>query len=170
MAAWVLSLQRSVGNQAVTALVPSISETVIQRKIAKATDGNGPIAEIADSGLTGNEAAAAKQALGYIDAGTALVDQDWAKEKITANGGKVPNSLKKFKWAVAHGNRDGDLPGVKGAGGYLEYYLRKGDDNAAALSDVCRLVISTSTGDVFHTATHYGRDGSPAFTHYRAKK
>jgi len=159
----LLHLQRTAGNAAVTAMLA-------QRRFDK-TDGTdttqGPINDIEDSALSGDQEKAAAQALGYVDAGTALLSQPWAAARVTANNNKVPNSLKKFKWGDSHGNRNGDLPGTKGAGGYKEYYLRTGDTDDDTLSSTDRLVISDSTGDVFHTDTHYGRDGSPAFTHYR---
>jgi hypothetical protein len=41
------------------------------------------------------------------------------------------------------------------------------NDAGNAASDYERLVVRTSTKDVFYTATHYGDQGSPPFTHYR---
>jgi hypothetical protein len=55
---------------------------------------------------------------------------------------------------------------VPGAGGYDEYYVMNAKNDGAA--DAERLVVATD-GNVFHTATHYGDHGPPAFTHYRAK-
>ena len=66
------------------------------------------------------------------------------------------------KWGVAHSNRDGDLPGAKGAGGYLEYYVepeKKSDGFGAR-----RLVVEVKTGRRFYSDNHYGDGGkTPAF-------
>ena len=43
-----------------------------------------------------------------------------------------------------------------------------GADQKGGPTDWERLVISTG-GDVFHTGTHYGNHGVPAFTHFRSK-
>lgn len=179
----LLRLQRVAGNAAVVASLrpapspaepqaggrSSVVHRLLQRRVAKETTDpdSGPIADIEDSTLSGARKKAADQALGYIDGGTALLEQPWVKAKVKANGDKVPNSVKKVKWGDSHKNRDGDLPGKKNAGGYKEYYLRTGDTDGDPISPTDRLVISDSSKQVFHTSTHYGRDGKPAFTHLR---
>lgn len=165
-------LQRAAGNRIVVGLLggdraagPSLS-----RRVLKATDGNGPVADLEDSSIGGDEKARADGALKLVDAGTAFDAHPYVEDRTTANGGKVPNSVKKnMKWAWAHRNVEGHLPGVKGAGGYMEYYICSGADQKGAPTDWERLVVSAGTGDVFHTNTHYGNHGTPAFTHYRAK-
>jgi hypothetical protein len=140
----------------------------LQRKVAASTTpGVGPKAEILDSALGGAPATRAKEAVDLADAGTAFDDHPYVKARAAANGGKVPNSIKKgFKWKWPHRNVEGHLPGVPGAGGYDEYYVMNDKNDGA--SDSSRLVVAAD-GNVFHTATHYGDHGPPAFTHYRAK-
>jgi hypothetical protein len=70
-----------------------------------------------------------------------------------------------FKWKWPHRNNAWHLPGVPGAGGYDEYYVMNATNDGPAEFE--RLVLSTTTGDVFHTATRYGDQGSPAFTHFK---
>ena len=90
-------------------------------------------------------AAPQKEAVDLVDAGTAFDDHPFVK---------------------ARAFNDGHLPGVPGAGGYDEYYIMNDKNDGA--SDSSRLVVAAD-GNVFHTATHYGDHGPPAFTHYRAK-
>ena len=135
----VLALQRKAGNRATTAM--------LSRKVAKSTvAGEGPIAEIADSALSGDAKAVVEKAVPIIK-----------------SGGANPWPQRGWKWGVNHGNREGNLPGKKGAGGYKEYYLSKKPD-ATVFDPLGRLVVGG--GEVYHTATHYGQSGSPAFTHY----
>jgi hypothetical protein len=158
-----LALQRRAGNHAVAGLVAGL-----QRKVAASTTpGTGPKNEILDSALTGAPATRAKEAVDLVDAGTAFDDHPFVKARAAANSGKVPNSVKKgFKWKWPHRNIEGHLPGVPGAGSYDEYYIMNDKNDGA--SDSSRLVVAAD-GNVFHTATHYGDHGPPAFTHYRAK-
>lgn len=129
-------------------------------------NGDGKDVTIKDYAGSGNEKEAVDEAVTNIKAGTAPATWDWYKARVAKNKGKVPGSLKKkFKWGVPHGNHDGLLPGVKGAGGYTEYYVREGTGENHGTSPTNRVVKQTSTGDLFFTNTHYGRDGAPAFTH-----
>jgi hypothetical protein len=161
-----LSLQRRAGNRAVSGLVERLA---VQRKVAASTTpGVGPKAEILDSALSGTSGTRAAECLTLADAGTAFDDHPWVKARAAANSGKVPNSVKKgFKWKWPHRNNDGHLPGTPGAGGYDEYYIMNAKNDGPA--DAERLVISADTKNVFHTATHYGDKGPPAFTHYKAR-
>jgi guanyl-specific ribonuclease Sa len=160
----LLALQRQAGNRAALAALGGV-----QRKVAKYAGtevDTGPIADIENSALSAGMKATADEALANVTAGTAKEAQPWAAERTKNNGGKVPGSVKNFKWGVTHHNRDGHLPGKKGAGGYKEYYIRSSTDLAAGASENERLCISDSTGDVFHTATHYGDKPGAAFTHF----
>ena len=145
------------------------SVNTAQRKIAKSTAaGTGPIADIEDAALAGDVEMRSTATLALIKAGTARTDHPWAKARIAANEGREPGSVKKYKWGVTHHNGEGNLPGVPGAGGLTEYYINKLDAEGVA-SDAAtraeRLIVHNSTKQVFHTATHYGRDGQPPFTH-----
>ena len=154
----LLQLQRLAGNAATVA--------TLHRKIAKPDSlppDQGPIAEIADSALSGDAKAAADEAVGYIKAGTPKAQHAWAIKAKAEGKGKL---VKGFKWGVNHKNFDGHLPGVKGAGGYKEYYLRTKAGEDSEFDGTGRLCVSNSTGDIFHSNTHYGEAGSPAFTHY----
>jgi hypothetical protein len=138
--------------------------------VSKSTDtATGPKADIEDSSLSGDEKKRADATLVLVKAGTSFEAHPWVKQETdnnTQNPGKVPNRVKKgFKWAWAHKNIDGYLPGTPGAGGYLEYYICLDDDQKGGPTDAERLVISTG-GDGFHTDTHYGDHGAPAFTHF----
>ncbi|HVV84669.1 MAG TPA: hypothetical protein VHE35_16500 [Kofleriaceae bacterium] len=85
-------------------------------------------------------------------AGTTFEAHPWAKARTdanTQNPGKVPNSVKKnFKWKWPHRNNAEHLPGVPGAGGYDEYDIMNATNDGPA--DYERLVLSTTTSDVFH--------------------
>jgi hypothetical protein len=65
------------------------------------------------------------------------------------------------KWNEYHGNNAGDLPGVRGGGGYAEYYVK------AALGQagwgLRRLVRHPATSRWYYSRTHYGLTGAPAF-------
>ncbi|SDO87137.1 hypothetical protein SAMN04515671_2182 [Nakamurella panacisegetis] len=67
------------------------------------------------------------------------------------------------KWGEAHANRDGDLPGVKGAGGYREYYVQK--EVGTAGHGIRRLVVHVSSGRIYYSRNHYGEtnDAPPFF-------
>ncbi len=137
----------------------------IQRKVTFKPDDDpaGPDVTIADYTPTGQEKIAVDEAVGYIDAGTKVEDQAWAKARTEANDGKVPNAVKKFRWEYPHRNKDGDLPGKKNAGGYLEYYVRWGDNTNSGEHPTRRIVIRESDGNKFYTNTHYGDQGAPPF-------
>ena len=64
------------------------------------------------------------------------------------------------KWGEDHGNHEGRLPGIPGAGNYREYYVRKGPQHAAP--GPRRFCVNRS-GKVFYSNTHYGTSGRPAF-------
>ncbi|MFN3254761.1 MAG: DUF4157 domain-containing protein [Ilumatobacter sp.] len=140
---------------------------VAQRKVDKSTDAaTGPVDDILDSALAGDVATRATDTLDLVKKGTAHADHPYVVERTKQNGGTMPNSAKKFKWGVPHRNGEGRLPGVPGAGGYSEYYIANGPKASGSATGAERLVVQDSTKAVFHTATHYGRDGNPAFTHY----
>lgn len=170
----LFSLQRSIGNQAfVELLSPRSKPTKVVRKIAKSLDPttSGPNEEIADSALSGDQQTRAADTLTLIKSGIGFDDHPWVKERASQNAGKVPSSVKKsMKWKWPHRNNAGHLPGVKGAGGYDEYYINTGALCAGPPTETERMVVSTSTNDVFHTATHYGDKGKPAFTHFGTTK
>ena len=97
--------------------------------------------------LTGTgEQAAVKQTLDAIDKGTVPV--------LTHNNGK--------RWAFPHQNRDGDLPGARGSGGYLEYYVEK-DPASPTYHGSRRVVVHQTTKRRYYSWTHYGENGNPAF-------
>jgi guanyl-specific ribonuclease Sa len=65
------------------------------------------------------------------------------------------------KWNDYHGNNGGDLPGVRGGGGYTEFYVRK--PGGAPGWGLRRLVRNTTSGRWYYSRTHYGSAGKPAF-------
>jgi hypothetical protein len=65
------------------------------------------------------------------------------------------------KWGDDHGNSEGNLPGTPGLGGYTEYYVRRAPGQPAP--GARRLVKHTRSGFVYYSATHYGKEGPPAF-------
>lgn len=165
--AWALGLQRQIGNRATLIALGVLDPSLVARKVDKtATVGEGPIADVADSALSGTAKTRAQAALALIDANTVFAAHPYVVLRTSENGGIQPKSVtKNFRWGIPHANVEGHLPGVKAAGGYLEYYILS--DTGAPSKDE-RLVVRTATKDVFHTATHYGGRGSPAFTHFRA--
>lgn len=166
----LLGLQRSIGNQAVLSLISTPADTfVLSRKIAKSLDPttSGPAEEILDSALSGDQQTNASDTLSLIKGGTGFDDHPYVAARASQNAGKVPNSVKRgMKWKWPHRNNSGHLPGVPGAGGYDEYYVNTGPICAGPPTALERLVVNTATKDVFHTATHYGDQGSPAFTQF----
>jgi len=163
----IAGAQRSVLPLPSPGRVRASAATVIHRKIAQSADPLlGPKAEIPDAALAGDVAANASDTLALVKAGTTMDAHPWVSARTKANGGKTPNSVKKnFKWKWPHRNRDGHLPGTPGAGGYDEYYINRGPNSSGEPTEWERLVVSTSTNDVFHTDNHYGDHGAPAFTH-----
>jgi hypothetical protein len=65
------------------------------------------------------------------------------------------------RWGVRHGNAEGNLPGVRGTGGYTEYYVRP----SSPLQNIRRLVKNTANGWVYYSPNHYGsvNDGARPF-------
>jgi len=58
------------------------------------------------------------------------------------------------KFGDAWNNDQGRLPGVRGMGGYKEYYVEK-DPVSAGFHGERRLVVNTTTKHVYYTADHY---------------
>lgn len=59
------------------------------------------------------------------------------------------------KFGDTFDNNQGRLPGVRGAGGYKEYYIEK-DPASRDYHGQRRLVVNNRTGHVYYTADHYG--------------
>jgi hypothetical protein len=68
---------------------------------------------------------------------------------------------------VPHGNRDGDLPGIRRAGGYTEHDVAP--PPGVTTRGERRLVVSDAKKFVYYTWNHYGKDGTvlPAFIRIR---
>lgn len=64
------------------------------------------------------------------------------------------------KWAEAHGNYQGRLPGVPGAGTYREYYVRPAPGHGRPGP---RRLVRNRSGRCFYSWTHYGDSGNPAY-------
>ncbi|CAN5611556.1 hypothetical protein BH23ACT3_BH23ACT3_12010 [soil metagenome] len=73
------------------------------------------------------------------------------------------------KWADPHGNGEGNLPGIPGGGGYLEYYVRPPGSVVGApglkAAGTRRLVVHRASKRVYYSHNHYG---SPAGTNLPA--
>jgi hypothetical protein len=108
------------------------------------------IEEITINELGGAEKTAVEAALNAYDGGTVPV--------LTHSNG--------MKWGETYNNRDGTLPGKRGAGGYREYYVQKrtGDPTYHGSR---RLVRHNTSGRFYYTNTHYGDNGQPAFRRIR---
>lgn len=134
----------------------------VQRKVTFKNDADVDVT-IEDYAGSGEEKEKVEECKTNIASGKAPADFDWVKERVANNGGKVPGKISQFiaKWGSPHGNHDGLLPGIKGAGGYNEYYVREQD----GISPNRRIVKRASTGDLFFSNTHYGNKGNPAFYH-----
>jgi guanyl-specific ribonuclease Sa len=65
------------------------------------------------------------------------------------------------KWNEYHGNNGGDLPGVRGGGGYAEFYVRAAPGTPGW--GLRRLVRNDASGRWYYSRTHYGSTGNPAF-------
>ena len=94
------------------------------------------------AGLAGNEKTAVEEIL------KAIADGD----TVSPFGGKFNDY---------HGNNGGDLPGVRGGGGYAEYYVRKAPGDAGW--GARRLVQNLASHRWYYSRTHYGANGQPAF-------
>jgi hypothetical protein len=70
------------------------------------------------------------------------------------------------RWNDYHGNNAGDLPGIRGAGGYTEFYVRKITGDTSGFWGARRLVRHTATGRWYFSRTHYGSNGTPAFVRH----
>jgi hypothetical protein len=138
-------------------------QRVVQREV-KFNNDVGTEVTIPDWAGSGDEKTSVEECLGNIASGKPYSEFDWVKESVANNGNKESGSVKEFgkKWGSVHRNGDGLLPGLKGAGGYKEYYCRQ---NGTGISPVRRVVKKDAGGTVFFTNTHYGRDGAPAFYH-----
>ena len=67
-------------------------------------------------------------------------------------------------WGADHENRNAYLPGIRGAGGYKEYYLERDPASPPAhFHGSRRLAVSNDTKKVYYTWTHYGQNGDPPF-------
>ncbi len=102
-------------------------------------------------GSAGEERAAVLEALDALNNPTN--DHSWAR-----------------KWGEYHGNGEGNLPGITGAGGYKEYYVRPDGALVGQVGrtrdGVRRLVMSNTTGFVYYSHNHYGAPNGtilPAF-------
>ncbi|HET9626571.1 MAG TPA: DUF4157 domain-containing protein [Kofleriaceae bacterium] len=142
--------------------------TSVQRRVEKSkTPGQGPTADIENSALNGKAKERADEALQLADSNTSFADHPYVVRRTKENNGKTPRHImSNFHWGETYANHEGSLPGVPGAGGYRAYYIMNDDDTK--YSSTARLVIATD-GNVFHTSTHYGSRGQPAFTHFRIK-
>ena len=69
----------------------------------------------------------------------------------TVDGGKPG------KWGAYHGNGENNLP----PGGYKEYYVRPAAGDAPPGSR--RIVTHNTTGAIYYSWTHYGKNGNPPF-------
>jgi RHS repeat-associated protein len=91
-----------------------------------------------------------------------------AEEKAVMNtvshigAGTKPTGALAKKWGTTFYNNAGDLPGVKGAGGYTEYRV-----SSTTGKNVQRVVKSDLDNSLFYTWTHYGQAGNPAFVRIR---
>jgi RHS repeat-associated protein len=105
---------------------------------------------ITPGSLSRSEEAAVLSTLNHIDAGT-----------------KPVGALAK-KWGTTFQNRDGDLPGVRGANSpYREYRVAPPPGTSGAGAN--RIVVNSQSGEVYYTWTHYGDNGrqTPAFVQIR---
>ncbi|TNF24444.1 MAG: DUF4157 domain-containing protein [Deltaproteobacteria bacterium] len=134
----------------------------VQRQVTFNNDV-GTSVTINDFAGSGEEQIAVDECKTNIASGKAPAEFDWVKDRVAKNGGKVPGKIKQFmsKWGSPHGNHDGLLPGVKGAGGYKEYYVREGE----GISPNRRIVKGGPSDQMFYSNTHYGNKGNPAFYH-----
>jgi hypothetical protein len=59
------------------------------------------------------------------------------------------------KWGVKHANVEGNLPGLRGLGGYKEYYVRPVPGGA----NILRLAKHNTNDWVYYSSNHYGHAG-----------
>jgi guanyl-specific ribonuclease Sa len=118
--------------------------------------------------------ASAKMAAGLISANGTEIEFTSVNAVV---GDEKTNEKAKVRQAVAaldqgtlvgryHGNGEGNLPGVSGAGGYTEYYVDppKGTPGPGAR----RLVVRDANHFTYYTWNHYGQGGIlPAFKRIR---
>jgi len=103
---------------------------------------------ITPGSLPAEEEAALLRTLRHIDAGT------------------TPTGPLQTKWGTKFKNWNGDLPGAQGPSSpYREY--RVAPPPGTSGPGARRVVVNTSTGDVYYTWTHYGDSGPPAFVQIR---
>ncbi|HEY4334007.1 MAG TPA: ribonuclease domain-containing protein [Ilumatobacteraceae bacterium] len=76
------------------------------------------------------------------------------------DGKAGPENTWRGQHDAPHNNKNGDLPGVKNAGGYLEHDVRSPTEGGAGTK---RLVTDENSKAVYYTNTHYGSTGKPAF-------
>lgn len=107
---------------------------------------DNPAAEIATAdrasvGGSDDERAAVVEALDALK--DPSLDHSWAR-----------------KWGERHGNGEGNLPGIPGGGGYLEYYVRPPGSAVGTPGRTSagprRLVVHTPSGRVYYSHNHYG--------------
>ena len=117
--------------------------------LLKTADRLAPeIARIVPGSLPRAEESSVLDTLAHIDAGT-------------EPGGAIAK-----KWGTQFKNSEGELPGARGAASpYREYRVAPSPGtNGAGLQ---RIVVNSSTGDVYYSWTHYGDAGAPAFVQIR---
>lgn len=141
-----------------------------RRKVAMSNVADeGPVKEIADSALSGQVKERADATLKLVIAKASRSAHPYVKKHTEQNNGQEPKK-RKFKWGVPHRNIEGHLPGVRKAGGFTEFYINEIDTNGEPSlppTHFERLVVQDQGGAVFHTDTHYGKMGDPAFTHLK---
>jgi guanyl-specific ribonuclease Sa len=124
----------------VTTLVEINAEATVKKARGLLTAAGATIAEGTVSALAGtNEKASVQATLDGIASGTFPTLTHAAGAKF----GDVWN------------NDQGRLPGVRGAGGYKEYYVEK-DPASGSFHGERRLVVNDKTEHVYYTADHYG--------------
>jgi hypothetical protein len=124
--------------------IDSVIDAAREAEGLKAANGK-ILQEMTTANFSGEHQTAVKDALDALDGTKA---RDW--------GGT---------WGEEHLNNEGNLPGIAGAGGYKEYYVRKGPKDSGWGGR--RLVVCDVSARVYYTWTHYGDNGDPAFVRIR---